>query len=329
MVTEDSGVTRQQMKRYGNLYSKICDIDNIKLAHINASKGKKHYNEVKLIDSNIDLYCNKVKDMLENYTYKVSEYQVRDKLDKGKLRTLYVLPYFPDRIIQHAIMQVVEPIWKKVLIKDTFQSIKGRGIHKAKARIEEAIFYNNPEYSLKMDIKQFYPSITNSVLKMVVRRKLKCKGTLWLIDLIICSLPELPIGNYISQYLGNLTLAYIDHKIKEEYQSKMYYRYCDDIVVLGSKEHLHTILGVIKYELGLIALELKGMYQISPINDRGVDFVGFIFKPNSTRLRKSIGKSLCRATTKEAISSYFGWAKACQAKGLWYKHININKEFKW
>ena len=127
------------MKRYGNLFKDIVDIDNIKLAHKNASKRKKHYTEVKMVDSDIDYYCKLIQDMLVNKTYTVSEYKIKHKKDKNKIRKLYILPYFPDRIIQHAIMQVVEPIWKKSLINDTFQSIKGRGVHKAKKRVEEAV----------------------------------------------------------------------------------------------------------------------------------------------------------------------------------------------
>ena len=93
------------MKRYGNLFNKIVDIDNIKLAHKNASKRKKHYTEVKMVDSDINYYCELIQNMLINKTYTVSEYKIKYKKDKNKVRKLYILPYFPDRIIQHAIIQ--------------------------------------------------------------------------------------------------------------------------------------------------------------------------------------------------------------------------------
>lgn len=317
------------MKRYGDLYNKIHDIDNIKLAHVNASKGKQGYSEVKMVNSDPEYYCRLIKEMLVSKRYSVSEYRVKEKMDKGKLRVLYVLPYFPDRIIQHAMMQILEPIWKKVLINDTYQSIKGRGIKKAKDRVSYHVQKYKPEHSLKTDVKKFYPSITNPVLKMIVRKKIKCKGTLWLLDEIITSLPELPIGNYISQYLGNLTLAYIDHKIKEKYRVKMYYRYCDDIIILGDKQMLHKVLKVLKEELKLLDLTLKGNYQISKVQDRGIDFVGFVFRHDTIRLRKSIAKELVKAKDDKSISSYFGWAKEARAIGLWNKHIKTSKEFTW
>lgn len=316
------------MKRYGNLFNKIVDIDNIKLAHKNASKRKKHYTEVKMVDSDINYYCELIQDMLVNKTYTVSEYKIKYKKDKNKVRKLYILPYFPDRIIQHAIMQVIEPIWKKTLINDTFQSIKGRGIHKAKKRVEEAIRTHKPEYVLKIDVNKFYPSITNDVLKQVVRKKIKCKDTLYLLDTIITSNAELPIGNYMSQYLGNITMSSIDHSMKEIHKCKMYYRYCDDIVILGDKEDLHICLWYLNKYLDSIKLTIKRNYQIGKVTDGRVDFVGFVFMYKYTRLRKSIVKKLVKAT-ETSIPSYFGWVKCCRARGLWYKHIKIDKEFKW
>ena len=127
------------MKRIGNLYHKIHDIENIKLAHKNARKGKTHYTEVKEVDNNIDYYCNLILVMLVNKTFKNSKYETFIKNDKGKDRTIYKLPYFPDRIIHHAILQVLEPIWKKTFIKNTHQSIKCRGVHNAKRDVLKAI----------------------------------------------------------------------------------------------------------------------------------------------------------------------------------------------
>ena len=125
------------MKRVGNLYHKIYDIDNIKLAHKNARKGKTHYVEVIEVDNNIEYYCNLLQETLKNRTFQNSPYEVFIKQDKNKTRTIYKLPYFPDRILHHAILQVLEPIWKKTFIKNTYQSIKGRGVHRAKRDLDK------------------------------------------------------------------------------------------------------------------------------------------------------------------------------------------------
>ena len=93
------------MKRYGNLYSKIYDMENLKLAHKNARKDKLFYKEVQMVDSDEEYYLKQIQEMLINKTYEVSDYVVSVINDKGKDRELCKLPYFPDRIIQWAILQ--------------------------------------------------------------------------------------------------------------------------------------------------------------------------------------------------------------------------------
>ena len=325
------------MKRFGNLFHKIYDLDNIKLAHKNARKGKAHYTEVKMVDEELDKYALEIQSILKNKTFKNSDYVIFNKLDKGKVREIYKLPYFPDRIIHHCIMQVLEPIWHKVLIKDTFQSIKGRGIHKAQKRIEPIIRNVRPAYSLKIDIKKFYPSIDNEILKKIVRKKIKCSDTLWLIDEIIDSTQGVPIGNYMSQYFGNLYLGYFDHWMKETKSVKHYYRYCDDIVILSNdKVYLHKLLDEMrKYLTVNLKLKIKENYQISPTGIRGVDFLGFRFFFTYALLRKRIAKGFKRgislilasyailSTTKVQgiVMSYYGWIKHSNGFNLWCKYI--------
>lgn len=215
------------MKRYNNLFEKIVDLDNIKLAHKNASKGKRHYSEVKMINAKPDFYTRLIRKMLIEGTYNTSEYKRKFKNDKGKMREIFVLPYYPDRIIHHAIMQVLEPIWKKTFIANTYQSIKGRGVHKCKKHLETILLdreITDDIYCFKLDIEKFYPSINNEILKQILRRKIKCKPTLALLDNIIDSTEGVPIGNYISQFFGNPYLTYFDHFMKEVVGCKYYYR---------------------------------------------------------------------------------------------------------
>jgi len=144
------------MKRYNNLYSKIYDMENIKLAHKNAKKGKSHYSEVKMVDADPDKYFKEIQEMLKNKTFKNSEYKMFNKTDKGKVREIFKLPYFPDRIIHHCIMNILEPIWMKTLIADTYSSLKNRGIHKGVKRVKAALKdRKNTQYCLKMSI---YPN---------------------------------------------------------------------------------------------------------------------------------------------------------------------------
>ena len=119
------------MKRHNNIYSRIYDLDNLRIAHQNARKGKTHYSDVKMVDNNTDYYLRKIQTMLKNKTYKTSKYHIFIKNDKGKEREIYKLPYYPDRIIHWAILLQIEQIFMSTFTRDTHASIKGRGIHSA------------------------------------------------------------------------------------------------------------------------------------------------------------------------------------------------------
>lgn len=305
------------MKRYGNLFEKIVDIDNIKLAHKNARKGKSNYKDVQIVNADIDGFCKNIHELLVNKTFNTAEYTMFTKNDKGKIREIYKLPYYPDRIVQHAIMQVIEPIWKKTLIADTYQSIKGRGVHKVLPKIKKAVQQDGIAYCLKMDIKKFYPSIDKVIMKQVIRRKIKCIDTLWLLDNIIDSgVKGLPIGNYISQYLGNIYLSEIDHKLKEGIRSKHYYRYCDDMIVLAkSKIELHIIRKYVALELDKIWLTLKKDYRVHPVVC-GIDVLGYIVDTQKVRVRSNIKRNMVRHYTVYSAPSYDGILTHCDGYRL-------------
>lgn len=313
------------MKRYGDLYDKICDIENIKLAHKNARKKKTHYKEVKEVDKDVDYYCNEIRDMLISKSFKNSPYEIFIKNDKGKRREIYKLPYYPDRIIHHAIVQVVEPIWKKTLITDTYQSIKGRGLHRAIRKIQRNVRMSDEKlYYLKMDINKYYPSIQNDKLKQVIRRKIKCKDTLQLMDEIVDSTIGVPIGNYLSQYFGNIYLSSVDHEAKEKYRIKNYYRYCDDIVMIhSSKKMLHIMRVYTEIKLRKYRLTIKGNYCIRPI-DEGLDFLGVVLHSKYSLIRKKI-KYNCifkikNGCSRGVVASYNGWLLMCDSYNLRKKY---------
>lgn len=117
------------MKRYGNLYEKIYNYENLQLAHKKARRYKSFYKEVKMVDSNEEYYLTQIQNMLIWKTYRVTsdDYIVFKKMDKGKEREIFKLDYFPHRIIQHAIMNVIEDILLKSFIGNTFASLPNRG----------------------------------------------------------------------------------------------------------------------------------------------------------------------------------------------------------
>lgn len=326
------------MKRVGNLWGQITDIENIKFAHKQARKGKSFYTEVKMIDANIDKYAKEIRQLLINKQFTTSKYETEERFDGKKLRVIHKLPYYPDRIVQHALLNIVGPIITKSFIRDTYQSIVGRGTSDAAKRVKSLIRSEDcPAYAIKMDVKKYYPSVNNDLLKQEIRRKIKCKDTLWLIDDIINSIKGLPIGNYTSQHFGNLYLSRIDWAVKQQYKPKAYFRYCDDIVFMdNSKEKLFSIKEKIVEHLSKFGLTIKPNWNLYNITKDGVDFVGYVFKPKFTRLRSTIAKNfktnckrICNNINKldksHALSSlmaYKGWAKTASAKMLWRKNVS-------
>ena len=241
-------------------------------------------------------------------------------------------------------MQVLEPIWKNSLIRDTYSSIKGRGVHDGVNRIKKALKdKGGTKYCLKMDIKKYYPSIDNEILKSVIRKKIKDLELLWLLDEIIDSTEGVPIGNYLSQYFGNLYLSGYDHYMKEQNKIKYYFRYCDDILMLhSSKDYLHFMKNRTKmYLKNYLKLELKSNWQIFPIASRGIDFLGYKFFHDCTLLRDGIKFNFIKKTKNiklnwyrlnkwqiiNGIMSYYGWLKYCNCGNLMNKYID--KEIFW
>ena len=217
------------------LFSSITSIRNLELAHAHASHGKAWYPEVKMVNENPQFFLEQIQDMLHNKTYHTSEYRIFTKNENGKDRKIYSLPYYPDRIVQWAIIQVIGPILEKHFIYDCYSSIKGKGPLLCANRVYKAMHYHpdDTKACLKIDIHHFYPSINQSILKEKYARLFKDRDLLWLIYEIIDSLPEdegIPIGNYLSQYSGNLYLSQFDHWIKEVVGIKYYFRYMDDMV---------------------------------------------------------------------------------------------------
>ena len=292
------------MKRIGNLYEKICDIENLRLAHKQARRGKSFYTEVKLIDENEDEYLYRLQDMLIHKTYHTSKYEVFEKKEGKKIRKIYKLPYFPDRICQWAIIQVIEPYLMRTLTDDTYSALPGRGVERARRKMVRALKTDpeNTVWCLKIDISKYYPNVNIEKLKLKYRRLFKDNDLLWLLDEILDSNPDtgVPIGNYISQYSGNIYLSDFDHRVKEVYRIKHYFRYMDDMVFLSSsKEELQNLIKEItKYLADEYDLKVKDSWSLFRVEDRGIDFVGYVFRHDSIRLRKSIAHSIKKTSSK-------------------------------
>ena len=326
------------MKRKGNLYDIICSTENLYAAYLKAKQGKAKSYGIVLFDKNFESNMESIQAELISGCYRTSEYSVF-KIYDPKERDVYRLP-FRDRVVHHAIMNVVGEIWISTFISHTYASIKGRGINGVLVHLKRDLKdVENTQYCLKMDVKKFYPSVDHDILKAIVRKKIKDARLLKLLDEIIDSAPGVPIGNYLSQFLANLYLTYFDHWMKEQKQVKYYYRYADDIVTLApDKPYLHGLLvDINNYLTNKLNLQLKGNYQVFPVTARGIDFVGYKFYHTHTLMRKTIKKRFCRKVAKlnkkelgtkayrMQIAPWIGWSKHCDSKHLLKTILNDEK----
>jgi len=194
------------MKRHGNLFEQITSPENLRLAFMRARKGKSWQNAVKRVERNLEAHLGSLRESLVAKNFRTSSYRLK-VIHEPKTRTIYRLPFYPDRIVQHALMNVIEPIWDAMFISDSYACRKGKGLHAGSRRTME--FVRRYKHCLKGDISKFYPSIDHDILFARVQQKIKCPDTLWLLGDIIYSLPggkNVPIGNYTSQWFGNLYL---------------------------------------------------------------------------------------------------------------------------
>ena len=319
-------------KRLGHILEKVADFNNIELADINARKGKHNPGIIKH-DQNREVENIELSLDLMNGNFHTSAYKNKI-IHEPKERLLYILPYFPDRVVHHAIMQVMEEQWVKIMIPTTYACIRGRGIGKLYTDLKK-VLRNDSEgtkYCLKMDIHHFYPSINHKKLEKIIRKKLKDPLFLELLDEIIESADGVPIGNYLSQFFANLYLTYFDHWIKETLHVKYYFRYCDDMVILcNSKEELAELRVKIQdYLRNELDLELKKNWQVFLVGDRGIDYCGFVFKHNHILIRSSIKRrimgtvkrymnhTISQETFDMKMTAYYGWMKRTNSKNLAY-----------
>lgn len=343
------------MKRKGNLYEKIISVENLRLADEKARRGKHRTYGVRHHDKNREANIYALHDALLTKTYRTSEYELF-KVYEPKERLIYRLPYYPDRIVHHAIMNILEPIWVSVFTHNTFSCVKNRGIEGCARSVERHIrkYVGKPLYCLKIDLRKFYPTMPHETIKKAVRWKIKDKDFLWLIDEIIdsvngtphpvrpgevCNGESLPIGNYLSQYLANLVLAPFMHKVNEEWRIDAD-EYADDLTFYGEdqaelRDAFHTKIK--PYLEDVLGLKVKSNWQIFPVaknrqdkHGRALDFVGYKFYREQKLIRKSIKQNFCRAVAKlnkrnpalplveykQRVASWLGWAQHSNSKHL-------------
>ena len=288
------------MKRLGNIWDQITSCDNLELAFRKAAKGRRWLWIVRHIGRNKVRYIKYTQRQLRNGTYRTNAYKAKVVYEPKK-RTIHSLPFFPDRIVHHALVNILGPYWDSMFIYDSYACRKNKGQHAGSVRCAE--FVRNYKYALKCDVSKFYHSIPHAELKALLRKKIKCRKTLELLDEIIGSSRTcegmspgrgIPIGNLVSQWLGNLYLHQLDILMKQTYGVKGYLRYCDDFILFSNdKAELRKLSYIIKdYFRDHLRLSLSKC-ELYPVS-HGVDFLGYRHFKTYILLRKSTAKRIRR-----------------------------------
>lgn len=288
------------VKREGDLWHKVVSMENLTEAYLKAKRGKGSQRGVINFEKDVPGNLKKIQDLLMSGDYRTSEYRRFNVYDSGKERTISSLPFFPDRIIHWAVILPTHHIFMRNFISQTYAAIPGRGTHLALKTLKTYLRDPDAKYCLKIDVRKFFDNMDKDILMHKLERRIKDRQVLTLFSEIVYGyrMRGIPIGNYTSQYFANLYLSDVDHFFKEKYRCKFYLRYMDDIIVLGwSKPWLRRVLSKMSEMLAEIGLEVKSNWQIFPISDRGVNFVGYRSFSDYTLLRKRTKNRMKRKMT--------------------------------
>lgn len=294
-------------KRYGQLFDRIVDFDNLYRAYLKARRNKRYRGEVLSFTAKLEENLIQIQNELIWGQYHTGRYRMF-YVYEPKQRLVAALP-FRDRVVQHAIVAVIEPLFERQFIGDSYACRVGKGMHAGADRVQQWLRecrhnWGDSVYCLKADVAQYFPSINHRLLKQILRRTIKDERVLVLLDEIIestedpCDLDPvgIPIGNLTSQLFANIYLNELDQFVKHRLKIRKYARYMDDFLMLSnSKEELWQWRREIESFLDAeLHLRLNSKTSIFPALVRGIDFLGYRIWPDYRLLRKSSVKRMRR-----------------------------------
>jgi retron-type reverse transcriptase len=275
------------MKTHSNLWSQFVSRENFAAAVVKSLQKKKKTAAIRRFLARPAERTERLRQLVVRGEYKTSPYRVKT-IHEPKQRDIYVLPFYPDRIVHHALMNILTPIWDKMFIADSYACRVGKGTHAASRRCME--FVRRNKYFLQCDIRKFYPTINHARLSEIVHRKIADAKLLGVLDEIIGSVGgeiNLPIGNLCSQWLGNLYLNELDAFVKQRLRVADYLRYCDDFILFSDdKKLLRAWRDEIRDFLERELCQHFSFAEIAPVS-AGVDFLGYRHFPKVVLMRKS------------------------------------------
>ena len=339
------------MKRHKNLYDGICSWPNLLLAARRAQRGKRFKANVAAFNFDLERELLRLHRELEEQTYEPGPYY-EFYIQEPKPRMISAAPY-RDRVVHHALCNVIEPLFDRTFIDNSFACRVGKGQHLAADQFTR--YARRFRYVLKCDVRKYFPSIDHDIMFDRIERKIADPKTLWLVRTIIdASNPQeafdpyfpgddlftpferrrgLPIGNLTSQMLANVYLNGFDHFVTQDLRLGAYVRYCDDFAAFGDdKAALHEAKAAMQGHLNGLRLKLHpDKCHVWPV-DKGVDFLGYrifpthrLLKPKSAKRGRR--KLLWRAKQYRRGELTFPQMKQCLMS--WLGHVSHADTWAW
>lgn len=339
------------MKRHKHLWDKVAGLNNLMEAAEDALRGKRGKRAGAAFFQIWEKEVVRLARELDEGSYRPGEYHYFT-IQEPKVRVVAAAP-FRDRVVHHALVRVLEPLFEPRFIEDSYACRAGRGTHAGMRRALH--FARRYPYALKCDIRRYFPSIDQGLLRSKIARVVRDPRVMGLVDVILASHVErvervwpadgdlfdvverrkgLPIGNLTSQFFANIYLDAFDHFVKQELRVKGYVRYVDDFLLFGEDRAALKRLGALCLEfLAAERLEIHpDKYRLIPTAD-GMDFCGFVvradgrvkvrtsnarrFRKRYVRMRRDVIRGRCDAEDlTTTVRAWIAHAKHAQSWGL-------------
>lgn len=324
------------MRREKNLFPRVVDFDNLYRAFLGASHGKREQPEVRAFEHHLETRLWAIREELERGAYAWGPFHrfwVRDP----KRREIRAAP-FRDRVVHHALFSVLDPIFQRGFIADSYACIPGRGTHGAVRRYRTFVRARGGRgYRVQGDVAHYFASVDHAVLRERLRRRIGDERLLGVLDALIAHGAErpsrgMPIGSLTSQLFANVYLDALDHDVKERLRVRHYLRYMDDFLLLASdRREAQDLLDIVRAFLGeRLRLELNPRRVIvAPIGEP-CDLLGYVHHADGrSRVRRRSVRRLWRRlralerlvtahemdanTARASVASWFGLARHADA----------------
>ena len=290
-------------------YAELCSWENLLRAYGKASRGKRGHPNVAAFEHRVEDNILQLQRELVEQIYAPGPY-VNFTIHEPKRRWISAAP-FRDRVVHHALCNVIEPMFERSFVRDTYANRLGKGTHRALERCQQ--FARRHRYVLQFDVRQFFPAIDHAILEQTLARKIHDPQVMWLVSRVLGSgagvLSEeydmryfpgddlfavlrprgLPIGNLTSQFWANVYLNSFDHFVKRELRCSAYLRYVDDFLLFADdKATLWRWKDAVVERLDGLRLTVHPGAHPRPVEE-GIPFLGFITFPYRRRLKRRKG----------------------------------------